>query len=261
MKLYRYISLNGKVARRRAADALLSNIMYFQSPRQFNDPYDCKTLFNYLRASDEVWRRFFSQLFRVHKPKIDEKTLAKLVDLAMRKDIHNSPDFRESQLNKYRKALSDATKNLGILCMSKVKNNILMWAHYADGHRGICIELNREVLRRHFYLDKVVYRDRYPSFNEFLRLARGNSLHLFLLSKARYWEYEKEWRAIQEIKNHNRQLQLPEGAISGVVLGCQISQRNMNLVTDWIRGAASKIKLYQAARSEVSYGVRIEEIL
>jgi hypothetical protein len=36
-----------------------------------------------------------------------------------------------------------AIKELGVVCLSEINNDILMWSHYADGHTGFCIEFER----------------------------------------------------------------------------------------------------------------------
>ncbi|MFH0926009.1 MAG: DUF2971 domain-containing protein [bacterium] len=38
---------------------------------------------------------------------------------------------------------NDQSKNLGVLSLSELNNDILMWAHYTENHSGFCIEFNR----------------------------------------------------------------------------------------------------------------------
>ena len=38
-----------------------------------------------------------------------------------------------------------ATRNLGLLCFSRSWTNPLLWAHYADKHRGICLGFDLNV--------------------------------------------------------------------------------------------------------------------
>lgn len=56
-----------------------------------------------------------------------------------------------------------------VLCLSEEKDNLLMWAHYADGHRGFCVEftdyaddeLDAFKIRHNF--DKSVSPDKLPT--------------------------------------------------------------------------------------------------
>jgi len=34
-----------------------------------------------------------------------------------------------------------------VTCFSEVENNLLLWSHYADKHKGACIGFNTESLR------------------------------------------------------------------------------------------------------------------
>ena len=62
--------------------------------------------------------------------------------------------------------INDFSANVGIRCFSATYNNILMWSHYADGHRGLCIEFDaKELLKRDFgEIIKVRYRRNMPRY-------------------------------------------------------------------------------------------------
>lgn len=85
-------------------DILKKQQLYLSSPTGFNDPFDSK---------------YNIDLFCDHVEKKNIKVYA---------------------LREFQKMLERATspERCGILCMSKNYQNILMWSHYADNHRGIC---------------------------------------------------------------------------------------------------------------------------
>ena len=33
---------------------------------------------------------------------------------------------------------------VGVLCFASKENNLLMWAHYSNNHKGICLELDKD---------------------------------------------------------------------------------------------------------------------
>ena len=45
--------------------------------------------------------------------------------------------------------------NIGIFSLSKVPDNILMWSHYADSHKGIVLEFDSN----HAYFNKFKYEN------------------------------------------------------------------------------------------------------
>lgn len=66
--------------------------------------------------------------------------------------------------------------------------NPLLWSHYADKHRGICLgfKVDERILRRVTYV-----RDRSP-----LKLPlTKETADLLLWTKYWDWRYEKEWRS------------------------------------------------------------------
>ncbi|APV50631.1 hypothetical protein BWI17_13595 [Betaproteobacteria bacterium GR16-43] len=70
----------------------------------------------------------------------------------------------------------------------------LLWAHYASGHSGVCLEFDatQEPFRNAV---RVEYEQDYPTPD----FANGNVDQLArigLLTKAAWWEYEKEFRLI-----------------------------------------------------------------
>lgn len=89
----------------------------------------------------------------------------------------------------------------GILCFSADWSNPVMWSHYADRHKGIC--LGFEVSKAHFH--EVKYAVERPSINVKDLVAKGQldpSLVMTLLStKFEHWKYEKEFRAYLHLED------------------------------------------------------------
>ncbi len=82
----------------------------------------------------------------------------------------------------------------GLLCFSRTWNNPVIWAHYADQHRGIC--LGFDIPKR--YVKKVSYRrKRKPFPDNFLKWSYRRKLNLMkelLFTKFDDWRYEDESR-------------------------------------------------------------------
>jgi len=258
MKLYRYLSLSGEVAKKRTRNTIVSSLIYFQSPNNFNDPFDCKTSFHCGRATDAMWQRHYANAISIQYPRKSEQEIRDLVESAMKLGLHNNPAYRKEEPSRFQAVLSNAVKKLGMLCMSEVNNDILMWSHYSDGHRGICLQFDKIQLQKHFHVEKVQYRSPYPTFKEFLDLVDTNQLHKLLMFKSEHWCYEHEWRTIHNIhRNKARLLRLPPGILTGVILGCQMSDRNRALVEGWKKSMGRTLRLYEARRNLSNYGVRI----
>ncbi|KQU93893.1 hypothetical protein ASC68_19615 [Devosia sp. Root105] len=99
--------------------------------------------------------------------------------------------------NAARALIRDRKASLGLACFSEVPESPLMWAHYADAFRGICIEYDFEVLRSGLpdatSFCRISYADRMLDVGTNLRdtdtLARW-----IMATKSQGWAYEREWR-------------------------------------------------------------------
>ena len=79
-----------------------------------------------------------------------------------------------------------------IASFSEDPANFLLWSHYADGHKGIALEV--EIDSDDPCLTKVLYSDFYSVFTEDTDPSL-NHPHVFN-GKTPEWAYEKEWRII-----------------------------------------------------------------
>ena len=79
-----------------------------------------------------------------------------------------------------------------IASFSEDHSNILLWSHYADGHKGVALEV--EIDTEDPTLTQIVYSDFYSVFSEDTDVTM-NHPHVFN-GKTPEWRYEKEWRII-----------------------------------------------------------------
>ena len=98
-----------------------------------------------------------------------------------------------------RVALRNMRKQLnvgnGVLCMSKDWESPLMWAHYADSHKGMV--LGFDVPEKAYYA--VEYIDQRPRLADFglenLAGISSEEMKRLIKMKAAGWKHEKEYRA------------------------------------------------------------------
>lgn len=81
-----------------------------------------------------------------------------------------------------------------ICCLASSYNKMLMWAHYGN-HKQCCIKFSVE--------DNIVYPVKYVSdYNITRKHIEEASAEMFFY-KAKEWDYEKEKRAVCDIKNYD----------------------------------------------------------
>lgn len=180
-------------------------------------------------------------------------------------------------------------------CFAEEKENVLMWSHYADSNKGICIEYDLNqidtdpygILRHTF---PVIYsnrrrlvRDIDSLLSSYLEIKRAiaeeyvyegeelldDLIPLFLI-KGDMWQYEKEWRVLYTIKNlynaddkvlYNGNLWFP--CISGIYLGYRINsevKKHIIEICGRLTERGQEIKVYQAKPKDETYNITFEEV-
>ena len=87
-------------------------------------------------------------------------------------------------LRGYKKEMS---ANYGVLCFSRHWHNPVLWSHYADKHRGMCLGFEIDAAR----LQAIAYVIKRPILRIPPNQEGANQL---LFTKYRDWKYEEEWR-------------------------------------------------------------------
>ena len=88
--------------------------------------------------------------------------------------------------------IEQAKNKFRVASLSADPTNFLLWSHYADGHKGVAIEI--DFPRPHSDLFEVVYTPFLSVFNDKLQ-TKEDMRHLFN-GKTEEWGYEMEYRVI-----------------------------------------------------------------
>lgn len=143
--LFRYRKLNEDQAEKNI-NALENDRLYFSKPQYFNDPYDNLMYINseqMLQTMHTNWNKGMDLYLK------DLKRRNPLMGL-FGEAMWNS-DQREEYTRNYDAAVKKAIKeirekirsNMKIICFSRDCMSMLMWAHYADDHKGFVLVYNK----------------------------------------------------------------------------------------------------------------------
>lgn len=92
-----------------------------------------------------------------------------------------------------------------VFCLSLEKENHLMWSHYADSHKGICIGYKIFSLPESIGWGEVNYFSENFDFYRMTEYKENGLIHAGIYSKNILWEYEKEIRLTSiNLKNNNK---------------------------------------------------------
>ncbi len=254
--LYKYYSFNEWTQ-----SIFERNEIYFQSPDCFNDPFDSKISTTYegtekqrVSRLKDLWYKAISEGSRKKEP---EETLhAEAIKVV--KAGQDVPLI----LKTLERFLERMRKRMGIFCMvhPDQKDNIQMWSHYANHHTGFCLEFQtaNNFFGRALPIEEKYYSPERPCLN-LIEHPNPEKIVKALLTKAKDWEYEEEWRIIDHINGPGPQTYPPE-ALSGVILGCRISPENRQRITQLCRARNPQPTIYWAEEKDREFGLDIRLI-
>jgi len=260
--LYKYMSFDVKG---NYSDLLFNDTIYFSSPTNFNDPFDCGLDLNFKKKSRWYIKKHVFKILSDQIPNFDgdqEKKAKKFI-------AENLEDFNPENIEirkLLRQNLNDFISRTGISCYSQIKDNILMWSHYAKFHKGFCIEFNYKKLEDTLvefnrknnvitYMDKVIYKKDYPTLSGYNNEDMVDSLFI----KSSNWSYEKEWRMIYS-EGNGLKITLPVSVISAIYLGLKIDSKNEDTVKKALSLKKYRIDLYKANKVVNQFALAFEKI-
>ncbi len=247
---------------------LTHNEIYFASLGSFNDPFDCKIQLVFdddNRFRGKVIEYFVSQFPNKSKEEIES----------------NLKNWKVPQqiIKTFIKSYEDHNKSIGIFCLTGNYKHILLWSHYADSHKGYCIEYDLEIMRDNladnyvtsnlsFLECQVKYMEEMPvvSLSELYDFIETNELikkeeivDKQYSSKSNIWQYEDEIRFITLGVPNNTQ-KISREAITKVIFGCEMEMKHKAEIIEELKSYNIKPRLELAIKSRHSYGLDFETI-
>lgn len=210
MKLYKYLTPE-------RLDVLRAGMIRYTQPGALNDPFESRPHVAAISSTEKLMRSV-SQLLpeearRLHGQLPPEQQAAVPVDVIenfLGEELGRSEHLSSQLLDRLARLVQDIMPAklddlFGMLCLSEVRDSLLMWSHYASEHRGLVIGFDAE--HPHFddrrgpddelcHLRKVEYRQNRPSGN----LEDLDGVALFLV-KSIHWAYEREWRILRALRD------------------------------------------------------------
>ena len=284
MVFYKYVSAE-------RIDILQNRLIRFTQPYAMNDPFETRPDFCTLgkkglaSAYAEMIRRAPYRVWKDYK----RVTGTDLDRWAFANKLKADPDYAE-QLYKdlgHRDILPDLRERFyklhntaGILSLSETPNNLLMWAHYAEGHTGfvLVLEGSHDFFKGENSLLGFAKPERVEYRLELPRLAIEDTHKETVMSeiffvKSLDWKYEKEWRYLKALADANKRFrdtnnlevslfQLPPKCVLGVILGCYRSRELQDKILKLQREDPEfgHLRIQQARVSQTHYRLEIGKI-
>lgn len=222
--------------------------VWFSAPAHFNDPFDCALSgIDPDKVTDAECQDVLDEMLR-------SPGMSATLQMEMRTaDGKVTPKFRESLIKSLQRAFEDERKvrreQRGVACFSELRDDVMMWSHYADGHRGFCLEFSTasEPFSKAF---PVSYQDTFPHIpaNVLFRRERNPEeedetvrkiLQAFVLTKAPCWSYEHEWRAMH--LQHSMLYTYDWRALTGLYFGAAMEYAHKEIISLVVRDSPTQL--------------------
>ena len=125
-------------------------------------------------------------------------------------------------MNDIREGIHDHINKLGVVSYSAEEYNSLLWSHYSNNHKGMCLvfEIKEEQKAELF---KVSYENEIPK----LDFKEDEDLKEILITKSTVWRYENEYRQI--FRGSEKHYIYP-GELVEIIFGCQTTSKDIEVI-------------------------------
>lgn len=284
MKLYKYMHED------RIENIFIDNKIRFTQPIFFNDPFEVNLAIEGISSDSNIDREVDRQYEDIYKDVLKEEynklpflirnqfsyeyflsrsNIGKEETKEIVSKVLKNVDTHHKVENKFKEVINNF---LGILSLTSKVDNLLMWAHYANQHKGFVIELDEN----HLFLkaeevDNNIYRGiqkvNYSKERPYKLLEDFQHEEIFI-NKSDEWSYENEYRVIKKLKNADEirgniyLFKFPKDLIKSIYCGCNIENTRKNKIVKLIQEDENlhHIKIYQSKVSNKHYKLEFEEI-
>ena len=235
--IYKYLNVSKNLY-----ESLINSELWFASPNSFNDPFD-NQYDDQTNWDEESVRAYVKETMQISGEQINP-------ELVVRK-------YREDP-DSYSKFVSENTKiilsNIGACCFSSSPKKILMWSHYADSHKGVCIKFD---ISKDINLFRLTYNMNYTWKYPKLSLLEENVYADIALTKSKHWKNKNE---VRTIKMKPGLYKFNRDCLKEIIFGINSNEKEILIIKKIIKSHYKKVKLKRVQFKKHSFKIKIVEI-
>ncbi|AQW60509.1 DUF2971 domain-containing protein [Vibrio owensii] len=246
-------------------ESIANNEIWFANIDSLNDPFELfyKVIFDLDESNIDS---FFKLMIDVgddrekyNKLNVEEldrniKLARQYHDLIANLSLHekrlivDGVNEKIKSLNK--EMLKKIREDTKLFCLSTVDSHPLLWGHYANGMRGICIEydFNKQKRSPYFGSCHVEYKEQPLVLKVADFIKRNHHINDFseeiFGTKNTSWCYEKEFRLIATNEHWTgNKYKLSDGVIKSIVIGEFIAPQDLDKLLEVVNGTNIELKI------------------
>lgn len=270
-RLYKFASFNEN-----SLSALADQSVWFSDLQSLNDPFEIAC--EYVVSDNE--QENIDKFKELGAKEIEEKESISVTEskLISEKIYQRDPALFVEKMNEAIQLVeSQQTQTLGKLNIFSMSldlpekqehyKNMLMWAHYAVGFSGFCLQFSAERLLKSFRSCnpeskighcKVEYTSETHKVNPFT-FMRGFDDSIFepVQYKHEQWDYEEEFRFISSVKGLHR---YEAEALERIYLGYKMPKNKQKVIIAIIKEFFPHVEIYNTDIDKSSYGIVAKKI-
>ncbi len=249
-------------------DVLSNGRIRFTQPAVLNDPFETLPAFTAFRDTQQ-------------------KEIA--LDFSHKIEIFDALGIKTDELlnhlfdSVYDKVAELFSPHFGILSLSRRRDNILMWSHYADSHRGFVIGFDSE---NEFFapsngkandgLRDVKYSNKRPILPaDGLNLLNTDGMNMWnehiFFTKSEDWAYEQEMRILASPSAADHKIPVDNGwdirlysfdshAVKEIIVGCRASVETQTKLMQIWRTQYQDAEMLTSTISPTDFSIEIKQI-
>lgn len=251
--LYKFKSFDEKRPQR-LTEIFEHGLLYIPTVEQLNDPWECQATLEMPVTLPEIAAAKDRLAKTARRQGMKKKVAAALAE----NYLADSERFAES----LKMAIKNATRDIRIFSFAAERDNALLWVHYANSHKGLCIEFSSETVVYRL-AHRVNYQASYPSFkyphDQYDALSA-------IVTKSIDWEYEREYRTFNvpdsatSLELEEGKFQLNDAAVSRVYFGALMPPEHQSQIIESIQKGPFTPELFKARLRTDAYNLDYDKI-
>jgi hypothetical protein len=261
--LYKFRSFQGD-SREYVEQILLESKIYFSHPDQFNDPFDVRPVLKHGGDPNDPAYRSEVEAAEVASQRAAGRTDEQIEGLRRSEGVplEQLPEQAGAHL---RSAIRNSKR---ILCLSADRRHPLQWAHYANGHKGVCIHFRCESGSWCGASRRVQYRkERLPILLPLNRQSDDEIVDHLVFTKANFWRYENEYRILADYGSESSPIQLrgnfgyfAPSDITGITIGACMSEPDREIVWSILGRRRQALDVWECVADEQTFSLNIRKL-
>lgn len=272
MKIYKYCKFDSYLL-----NTLITNKIWHSHYSELNDPFEAKLhVVNDLEI--EELEQLYEIIFNKYKENGEKRDFTFIID-ECKKNATEYGEYNDNDIGQesYISEISHSICNIliqnmpkkGIAAFSKRCDVSLMWSHYADKHKGICIEFDTSKFIPEVKPIKVNYnklQNNIYKTSELVDFFSNNPNDLSEIfyklteNKQEFWNYEEEYRLISDIKENKGDSIYVGEAVSSIIFGLQCPPEIISTIITMMKIREPKISFYKTRIDNNSFKLIKDEL-